>query len=145
MYIYLYYRVYKYVEIFGLIFVIIHIYKQIKGCSTFKWIFLSVPTQHFYPGAATGHSVCWVVFGRPVAAKQSRGYCATLWRSHNRDKYYCVGFSHILVENMFYLINITQLSAILHCFLRKKIRDICRDPSPPTRDWVRFGSSPSSP
>lgn len=24
-----------------------------------------------------------------------KGYYATLWRSHNRDKNYCVGFRHI--------------------------------------------------
>lgn len=34
----------------------------------------------------------WLV----LVAKQSNSYRATLWRSHNRDKY--VGFSHILLE-----------------------------------------------
>ena len=48
MYLYLsilYYNVYKYVEIFNLIFVLIHthIYKQIKGCPTLNEFFCQCP------------------------------------------------------------------------------------------------------
>ena len=65
-------------------------------------------------------------FGWPVATKQSRGYCATLWRSHNRNKYYCVAFIDILVEKHV-LLNLIQFSRNFTLFLVvKKIRDICR-------------------
>ena len=123
--------VYKYVEIIGLIFVVIHIYKQIKGCP---------PTQlNFYPAHWPQRSSSRV-FDWLVVAKQSTGYCATLWRLHNRDEYYCVGLSHILVKKHV-LLNLIQFSHNFTLFIAKK-KYVIFAPSP-TWDLVRFGSTPS--